>query len=664
MTADSTNTNGASNGANGHSQLPTEEDMTLLQLQQRYAEEAAKRIRADGPAQFLDLTDADTDRFKAIAEDPWADHAALNAKETVKDGATSKFLILGGGYGGLLFAVRLVQAGLIKGPDDVRLIDAAGGFGGTWYWNRYPGLHCDVESYIYMPLLEETGYMPKQKYSPGSELREHAERIATQFELHDKTLFRSNAKAATWDEEEKLWTVQVTEGRGPNEPSRELTLKCQYLLVASGVLNVPHVPKIHGLEGFGGEMFHTARWDYSATGGSYENPDMEKLKDKRVGIIGTGATSIQIIPQLAKWAKELYVFQRTPSAVHPRDQKATDPEEWKTKIASKKGWQMERALNFVAHMSLATKNGEENLVDDGWTKMPAYSALIGSPGYGLVEPTPEAIGANVARLYKMDTHTAETARARVDQIVKNPETANKLKAWYPSWCKRPTFSDMYLQAFNEPNVHLIDTNGQGIEAATKDGLVFVGKEYPLDVLVLSTGYRSPAFGNGNPAAKTGIEVIGRGGLSMDEKWKNIGSATLHGVATSGFPNLFFAFGPQTAGTANFVTMLEVGIQHTAHILAKAEEKVGAGSRAVVEVTREEEEAWTMQVMMRAPYFASIVGCTPGYLNGEGQSARQDPKDMMKASRSSGWSEGMLSYIEVLEEYRREGSLKGVEVTAA
>lgn len=312
-------------GANG---ALSAQDLKFAEVSQKYTAEAAKRFRPEGLGQFIRLKEVGSERFRALAEDPWVDHAALNAKEPIKDGSKFKFIILGAGYGGLLYAVRLIESGLATGPDDILMIDSAGGFGGTWWWNRYPGLHCDIESYCYMPLLEETGYIPKSKYSPGPELLEHADRIATQWKLHDKALFRSSVKTIRWDDASRLWNLELTEGRGPGEQSRELKLQARYVLLASGILTNPQVPKIPGLETFAGSIFHTARWNYQVTGGSPNDEALTGLEGKRVGIIGTGATAIQVVPKLAKYAKELYVFQRTPSGVWWRGQRPTDPEEW------------------------------------------------------------------------------------------------------------------------------------------------------------------------------------------------------------------------------------------------------------------------------------------------------------------------------------------------
>lgn len=646
-------------GTNG---APSPEDVKLLELSRKYTEEAAKRYRPEGLAQFVRLKDAASERFRVLAEDPWVDHAALNAKEPVNDGAKYKFVILGAGYGGLLFAVHLIEAGLAAGPDDMLIVDAAGGFGGTWWWNRYPGLRCDIESYIYMPLLEETGYMPPAKYASGPELLDHAERIATQWNLHDRALFRASVKSAAWDDAAQLWNVHVTEGRGPQEESRKLKLQAHYVLIASGVFPNPHITKVPGLESFAGSMFHTARWDYRATGGGPRDYSLAGLEGKRVGIIGTGATAIQVVPQLAKWAKELYVFQRTPSAVMSRGQRPTDPEEWKTKIAYKKGWHRERMLNFDSYLTDAAKEGQGNLVGDGWTEIRAYSALIGSPAYDIVEPTPEKMAAHVARLHKLDMPHTEAVRARTDKIVQDPQTAAKLKAWYPTWCKRPTFSDEYLQAFNLPNVHLVDTDGKGVDAATATGLAVAGREYPLDVLVLSTGYEAPSVSGGSPAARTGIAVHGRGGRSLDDKWQSHGAATLHGVCSHGFPNLFFAPGAQSAQAANFGLTLLVGAEHVAHIIATAEARVGGGG-AVVEVTSEAEEAWSAEIARRATWHVALAGCTPGYLTDEGEAAHMpaDPAAQMRIARRGIWTQGIAAFLRVLQEYRADASLRGIEV---
>ncbi|KAJ7763641.1 hypothetical protein DFH07DRAFT_956449 [Mycena maculata] len=622
-------------------------------LRQKYIEERNKRLRPEGITQFLKL--ADSTQFKYLQEDPWVDHAAFNAKPPpVSDGDDIKFLVMGAGYGGLLFAVRLIEVGFRAA--DIRLIDDAGGFGGTWYWNRYPGLMCDVESYIYMPLLEETGYMPRFKYAYGTELREHADRIAAKWELTGKTLFRSRCHDAEWDDVAKRWILHITEHRGPAEPKREIRLKAQYVYVATGILNAPHIPRLPGFDQFKGQHFHTSRWDYKITGGSDLDWTLDKLKGKTVGIIGTGATAVQAIPQLAKWAKHLYVFQRTPSSVDVRGQRPTDPDEWTNKIASTKGWQCARSENFNSQLVNAPIS--EDLVDDGWSHTLSYCGVIGGPGI----VSPDNIPEHIAKLHEYDLPRAERVRRRVNEVIRDPEVAERLKPWYPAWCKRPTFHDDYLPVFNRPNVTLVDTDGHGVDALTDDALVANSTSYPIDVLVLSTGYAMHVVeGSGSLAQRAGVKVTGRDGLSMDEKWGREGAASLHGMAAHGFPNFFFPGPNQIGATANFTFALSLIASHIATTLAEAERRVDQSDRLTIEVTRAAEEAWTGEILMRSGWFAGVSGCTPGYMNMEG--AAVAVQDQMKAARGAFWGEGMLSYVEVLKAWRAEGGLKGFQIDA-
>ncbi|KAI8931842.1 hypothetical protein NX059_010748 [Plenodomus lindquistii] len=623
----------------------------------KYIEERNKRIRSEGAAQFIKVSE--TARFSHLADDPWVDHEHLNALPSpLPSGAFVKFLIVGAGYGGLLLAVRLIQAGF--SADDIRLVDHAGGFGGTWYWNRYPGLMCDIESYVYMPLLEETGYMPRQKYSHGPELREQAERIAEMWHLQDKCLFRAKTESAEWSEAEKRWTVRITEKRGPigKENARDVVVKAQYLLSASGALNHPHMPNVPGVNDFNNKVFHAARWDYNVTGGAPNDWSLDKLKDKRVGVIGTGATAIQVVPQLAKWAKQLYVFQRTPSSVDVRGQKDTDPLEWE-KMTAKKGWQKERSENLISYQ-MNTPNGD-NMVNDSWTRMPAYAAAFGSPGIVGLDKMPE----HVTRMHEWDVERSERVRARVDEIVKNKATAEKLKAWYPVWCKTPTFHDDYLPAFNQPNVQLVDTDGKGIDRLTENAVVSGGTEYPVDVLVLGTGFASPVAGNGSPAYRAGMKIFGRDHLSIDDKWTQKGASTLHGVATHDFPNLFFLGASQGGITVNIRYVLDTQASHIANLLSKAEQEngQGAGDKTTVEVTTEAEEAWSAEILARAGWYIGLLGCTPGFLNNEGENEkRTETADQIKAARGAPWGEGMLSYCKQLKDYIEQGYRSGLEVT--
>ncbi|KAH7053331.1 hypothetical protein B0J12DRAFT_750866 [Macrophomina phaseolina] len=592
--------------------FPSPAALTAEEILKRYSEERSKRFSArppDGSARDIILplpspspspSPSLSPQLRRLQDDPWVDHDLLNARQqpphpppALVDGQHVDFLIVGAGHAGLLFASSLIDAGAAT-PERIRLVDAAGGFGGAWYWNRYPGLMCDMESSVYMPLLEETGYVPVHRYAYGEELRAHAERVARAWRLADKALFRSVVRRMVWDEREKEWEVEVTEYRGPVLGHREIAVRARR----------PRMPKAPGFEDFKPHCFHTARWDYNYTGGSPEDPRLEKLMEKRVGVIGTGATGVQLIPELARWAKELYVFQRTPASVDTRNQRLTTAEAWQAMVATSPGWQAKRMNNFAAHVT-KTPTAEKNLVKDGWTKPSAFGVQVGSDAWGTI--TPDKVDKHVATVHALDLARMQCLRRRVDEVVRDTETAEKLKPWYPSWCKRPAFHDDYLFTFNRPNVHLVDTDGQGVERFTEDAVVVAGVEYPVDVLVFATGYRFPRHGNASPAHIADVEVIGVGGRGMDEKWDaEEGVATLHGYVTNGFPNLFFP-GPAQAGLGpNTTHMLTLMARHVAFVVARA--KGAADARG-----------WRrFSVAAGAPFFAPAVGCTPGIVNDDGR----------------------------------------------
>jgi len=637
-----------------------EDTEKLAKIRAKYTEEAKKRLRSDGAAQFQLLKRTNDDQVNPLIEDLWANHEALDAAPSpITETEVYPFFVVGAGYGGLLFAVRLIEAGVAV-AEDIRLVDAAGGFGGTWYWNRYPGLHCDIESYMYLPLLEETGYVPKHRYSTGAEVREHAERIASKWNLEDKTLFRADVESLEWDDTTELWTICFNQRSGSGSQPIKRKTRAQYVYLAAGILTNPQIPKLPDLSRFEGPVFHTARWNYQVSGGSQENQILTGFQDKKVAVVGTAATGIGVIPEVAKYAKELLVFQRTPAYVKTRGQGPTDLNEYNTSIATGKGWQFNRQINFNKFLTNSVGPGEANLVKDAWTDMPAYSAMIGSPLHGIVEPSPEVLEKQTTNFHILDLPHMEAVRARVDSLVENPDIAAKLKPWYPTWCKRPTFSDTYLQAFNRSNVHLVDTEGKGPSHATERGLVVAGKEYPVDVIVFGTGYEVGRVGS--PGSRIGVKITGRNGQCMDQKWDTLGAATLHGWATNGFPNLFFSGISQATMTGNNTFMLDLIAQHVVYWIVEGMRRVDDDTRAIIEVTREGEEAHTAEIVKRAAFFSSTEGCTPGYFNGHGTST-SDPEAKKKAARGVTWSEGSVSFLQYLKNWRDEGSLKGMEVVS-
>jgi cyclohexanone monooxygenase len=291
--------------------IPTAEELGFDPgaLREKYAAERVKRLRPDANNQSQEMKG----QYARYDVDPYVEpgftRPALQEELDV--------VIVGGGFGGLLAAARLQKVGITN----IRIIEKAGDFDGTWYWNRYPGAQCDVESYVYLPLLEETGYIPKEKYSFQPEIFEHAQRIGKHFNLYEKACFQTQIKEARWNEDTQRWTITT---------NRDDLFQARFIIMSSGPLNRPKLPGIPGIEKFTGHTFHTSRGDYHYTGGD-SSGGLHKLHDKRVGIIGTGATAIQCVPHLGQHAKQLYVFQRTPSSVDKRGNMPTDPE-WVTTL--------------------------------------------------------------------------------------------------------------------------------------------------------------------------------------------------------------------------------------------------------------------------------------------------------------------------------------------
>ncbi|KAJ1323288.1 pentalenolactone D synthase [Microdochium nivale] len=635
-------------------------------LTDKYNQERAKRLRADASSQYVNTRSAG---LQDLAADPWADYAALAAQEPpFRDGGSTKVLIVGGGHAGIVIAARLVLSGAFTGSDIV-IVDTAGGLGGTWYWNRYPGLMCDVEGYCYLPLLEETGYVPQHKYSYGAEIRGQSERVAKQFGI--QAMLCTKVDSQIWREDRGRWEVQMTQSLGHVRGPTALTVDAQFLIVTGGVLSLPKVPRAPGFADFRARhaAFHTARWDYGVTGGSQEVPDMEKLRGKRVAIIGTGATGVQAIPHLARWAEHLYVVQRTPSYCGPRGQQETTPESWATVTASGPGWQKRRIDNLNSHL---TANPEEvDLVADGWSRNGGRAGLIGGSGWKV---TPDTVPDHVRRLLELDTPIAEELRARVSETVKDPAVAEKLKPWYGGWCKRPTFNDDYLETFNRSNVTLVDTDGKGIRAFTERGLVVAGgdhegAEIEIDVLVLGTGFSTG--GEMDPSQRADAPIIGVGGLDLSEACADDDSfCNLFGVAMPGFPNAFFPHAG-LAASYNMTSAYEAAARVIAHVLRTAETQpdVVDLSRLVVEADREAADKWSDAVAEKAAWFAALAGCTPSYFNREAAGSVEPPaapEKQARQARKAPWGAGMLDYQRVTGEYmaRTAEKLEGWETRQA
>jgi cation diffusion facilitator CzcD-associated flavoprotein CzcO len=596
--------------------IPTPEELGFdpSELRQRYAAERARRLRADGNNQYQEIT-GELERYN---NDPYVEPGFKRAPLHEELAA----LVVGGGFGGLLAAARLKEAGI----NNIRIVEKGGDFGGTWYWNRYPGAQCDIESYVYLPLLEETGYMPKEKYSFAPEIFEHAQRIGKHFNLYERACFQTQIKEARWDDETGRWTVTTDRGD---------IFKARFVIMSSGPLNRPKLPAIPGIEKFKGHTFHTSRWDYDYTGGDTTG-GMNKLNDKRVGIIGTGATAIQCVSHLGQHAKQLFVFQRTPSSVDERGNKPTDPE-WAKSL--KPGWQDYRNNNFCS--ILAGVPVEEDLVGDKWTSLfKNLSRLLSGTNNSELSGEAMALMAEIADYQKMNE-----IRDRVSTTVSDTATAEALKPWYGQWCKRPTFNDEYLPTFNRPNVKLVDTKGKGVERVTEDGVVVDGVEYKVDCLIFATGFEvGTAY-----TRRSEFELYGRGGQSLSEYWAK-GMKTHHGFLSHGFPNCFHMGLTQTGLAPNFTYMLNGQATHIAHVVAE----VGAREARSIEPTPEAEAEWVK--LVTAPTFITEYQntCTPGYYNGEGKNEGQ-------GFLESQYPQGAVAFYEMLARWREKGDFDGLIV---
>jgi len=612
-------------------------------LRKKYRSERDKRLRQDGNEQYQEVSG----EFSYFVEDPYVEEKI--EREPLTDEVD--VVIIGGGFGGMLAAARLRE----KGIDNFKIIEKGADFGGTWYWNRYPGASCDIESYIYFPLLEETGFVPKQKYTNAPETLEYCKIICEKFNLYENACLQTEVTSTVWNEDTERWLVKT---------NLNDEIKARYVVHSNGPLNRPKLPAIKGINSFKGHTFHTSRWDYEYTGGD-SHGNLDNLKDKKIAIIGTGATAVQCVPHLGAGAEQLYVFQRTPSSIDVRNNQPTDPDWISTQ---KEGWHDERRKNFET--LLTGGQVKEDLVSDGWTE--AFRLLFGS----LREKAPSKMQMAAwaaksifsSEMYKkgfksymtdkameaMDIRNAmqmadfqkmEQVRARAQEVVKDEKTAESLKPYYNQFCKRPCFHDEYLDTFNRPNVELIDTDGKGLEEISEKGIVFNGKEYEVDCIIFATGFEVGT----EYSRRAGYQIHGVDGKTVTQKWQN-GLATFHGMHSRGFPNAFF-FGPAQSGfTATYTYSLDEQSIHLAYILEKIIDK-GATR---VEASQEAEEQWIQTIIEKARLTADFQeNCTPGYYNNEGK-INQTPQN-------NTYGGGPIEFFSLMKKWRSKDSLEGLEI---
>ena len=547
-------------------------------LHEKYIAERDKRVFR-GTRDYADVGN----EYADLDEDPNAGEVP-HREPIIEERDT---IVIGGGLAGLVLGVKLRKAGI----DDFRIIERGGDFGGAWYWNRYPGVRCDVESYVYIPLLEEADTIPSERYAVGSEILAHCRALGEKFDLYDEALFNTSVTLIQWEEDTTRWIVRTDRGD---------VIKAKQLLVSNGRFHRAKLPKMPGLRDFKGKIFHSSRWDYEYTGGS---PDggLTGLADKRVALVGTGATALQILPLLAEDAKHVYLVQRTPASVDARNNHPTDLEWYKSQPP---GWQQERMDDFM--MTMAGQPSPQPIVTDCWTDVVSIiTKWNGEADPRLGEATPQELQ-QLADYVKM-----EQVRNRIATVVENSDTAERLKPWFNLFCKRPGFSDEYLPTFNRPNVDLVDTEGRGVERLTEDGMIVNGEEIKVDCIIFATGFEVNLY----PHEMGGYELIGRDGISLADYWKD-GMRTVHGIRVNGFPNLHIIGNlAQSAVVWNYPHIMMIQADHAVRVAAYALHN----DVEITEISRADEDAWLEEMdakrdTSRLEFFAE---CTPGYMNSEG-----------------------------------------------
>ncbi|MBU8819092.1 NAD(P)/FAD-dependent oxidoreductase [Mycolicibacterium goodii] len=606
----------------GPTATPT--DIDIDALRQKYRVEREKRLRAEGSKQYVETGD----QFAQFGEvDPHTPHVERDSIDIDIDVA-----VLGGGFAGLLVGASLKKAGV----DDVHIIEMGGDFGGVWYWNRYPGIQCDNESYCYIPLLEELGFMPSKKFADGAEIFQHCRNIGKHFGLYDGAIFSTQVKDLRWEDDLKRWRIGTNRGDD---------IRARFVVMASGSFNRPKLPGIPGIQDFGGHIFHSSRWDYSYTGGDTTG-NLHKLNDKLVALIGTGATGVQLVPYLGRDAQHLYVFQRTPSTVDERNNTPTDPAWVKT---LEPGWQKERQRNFHAWTFEGMAPGQPDLVCDFWTELGRNTAARVMALPDPASMTPEQF---MAIREEEDYKVMERLRRRVEQLVDDPQTAEALKPYYRFLCKRPCSNDEYLSTFNRPNVTLVDVSEtKGVERITETGLIANGRQYEVDCIIFASGFEITT----EIRRRYSIDAIkGRDGISLYDHWAD-GYKTLHGMTCRGFPNQFFTGFTQVGISANISANYELQGEHIAYVIAEALER----GVTTVEPSQEAQDAWCRTIKETfVDTSAFDAECTPGYYNNEGGGGGEG----LRSHLGEPYGPGFYAFADLLSQWRDKGDLDGLETS--
>jgi cation diffusion facilitator CzcD-associated flavoprotein CzcO len=463
-------------------------------------------------------------------------------------------VIVGGGFGGMYATFKFREMGL-----KIQSFEAGGDLGGVWYWNRYPGARVDLPSidysFSFSPEVEQEWTWSEQ-FAAQPELLRYINFVAERLSLRKHYQFNTRVKSAVWDEARKLWTVHTEQGQ---------IWEARYCIMATGPLSVPKEPDIAGLSRFKGEVYHAARWPHHPV----------HFEGKRVGVIGTGSTGIQIVQEVGKTAGELFVFQRTPSFTMPMRNVALEPDyvaEVKRNYAGIREAARNSAVGGTRPQSTrgfftVTPAQRRTLLEDAWKN--GGLAMLGTFSDLLVNE-------------EANEHVAEFVRGKIGEVVKDPVTAEKLKPrGYPIFARRPCLDSTYYETYNQSNVHLVDLYEQPIVEITEKGVRTEKGEYELDVLILATGY------DGLTGALVAFDVVGRGGQTIRDKWKD-GARSTYGLMLEGFPNLFMTTGPNgPAALANIIRISEHDVDWIADLMVYMDKQ----GWVTAEPTQQAEDAW-------------------------------------------------------------------------
>lgn len=472
------------------------------------------------------------------------------------DGAAHQVdvVIVGGGFGGMYATYKFREMGL-----KIQSFEAGGGLGGVWYWNRYPGARVDLPSIDYSFAFSkevEQEWTWSEQFAAQPELLRYIEFVTERLSLAKHYQFNTRVTNATWDSGRQLWVVKTDKGE---------TWEAPYCIMATGPLSVPKDPEIAGLDRFKGRILRAARWPHEPV----------HFEGKRVGVIGTGSTGIQIVQEVGKTAGELFVFQRTPSFTMPMRNVPLEPDyvaEVKRNYAGIREAARNSAVGGTRPQSTrgfftVTPAQRQTLLEDAWKN--GGLAMLGTFSDLLLNE-------------EANEHVAEFVRGKISEVVKDPVTAEKLKPrGYPIFARRPCLDSSYYETYNQPNVHLVDLYEQPIVEITEKGVRTEQGEYELDILILATGY------DGLTGALLAFDVVGEGGRTVNQKWKD-GARSYLGLMLEGFPNLFMTTGPNgPAALANIIRISEHDVDWIADLMVHMK-KNGLSSAAP---SQQAEEAW-------------------------------------------------------------------------